>query len=200
MKTISSNHWLIFIFTIIYTIIFGIYFFQQGNLEFVWYVGILILLIILVSVLHVYYKFSNGTLWGISIWGLLHMIGGTDIDGVRTYARMIYPLFSSEIAGTSIFRYDQFMHFYVYVVVTIMLYNIINYYIREDMPWSVLSVLLVLMGIGIGAINEIIEFLPALLLPATGVGDYFNTMWDIIFNTLGAIAAVVYLGVKRKFR
>ncbi|MEN9625864.1 MAG: hypothetical protein RL557_192 [archaeon] len=194
---VSFHHWLIFIFTLVYTFIFGIYYFNIGNFEFLWYVGILILIIILVCWLHLRYRFSTGLLWGISLWGLLHMIGGTDINGVRTYARMIYPLFSAGMTGTAIFRYDQFMHFYVYVVATIMLYHIVQSYIRDDMPWSILSVLLVVMGIGIGAINELVEFLPALLLPDTGVGDYFNTMWDIVFNTLGAIAAVLYLSWKR---
>ena len=197
MEKISFQNWLIFIFTLLYTFVFGIYYLNIGNFEFLWYVGILILIIILVVFLHKKYQFSNGLLVGISLWGLLHMIGGTDISGMRTYARMIYPLFPSEITGTAIFRYDQFMHLYVYVVVTLMLYHIVNYYIREDIPWSILSVLLVIMGIGIGAINEIVEFLPALLLPTTGFGDYFNTMWDIVFNTLGAIAAAIYLSWKR---
>ncbi|MEK6872324.1 MAG: DUF2238 domain-containing protein [Nanoarchaeota archaeon] len=197
MKGITKPAWLIFIFTLLYTLFFGIYFFQRGNFEFLWYVGILILIIVLVVMLHKKYNFSNGILSAISLWGLLHMIGGMDINGVRTYARIIYPIFSSEIAGTSIFRYDQFMHFYVYLIVTCMLFYIIRSYIKKEMPRWMLSSLLVLMGIGIGAINEIVEFMPVLFLEATGVGDYFNTMWDIVFNALGAIVAVMYLSVKR---
>jgi uncharacterized membrane protein YjdF len=65
------------------------------------------------------------------------------------------------------------------------------------MPWWLLSILLVVMGIGVGAVNEIVEFMPVLFLGDTGVGDYFNTLWDIVFNTLGAIAAVLYLSWKR---
>jgi putative membrane protein len=129
MKKIGAFAWGIFIFTLLYTLAFSFYFWNAGNLEFLWYIGILILIIVFVSLLHLRYKFSNGVLFGISLWGLLHMIGGTDITGVRTYARMIYPLVSSDIAGTAIFRYDQFMHFYVYVVVTVMLYQVIHYYI-----------------------------------------------------------------------
>ena len=195
-EKITKPAWMIFIFTILYTFIFGIYYFRIGNFEFLWYVGILIVILFLVVMFHKKYHFSNGVLLAISVWGLLHMIGGMDINGVRTYARIIYPLFSAETAGTDIFRYDQFMHFYVYVVATFMLHRIVISY-TKDMPRSILSVLLVLMGIGVGAINEIVEFLPALLLPESGVGDYFNTMWDIIFNTLGSLAAVLYLSVKK---
>ena len=61
-------------------------------------------------------------------------------------------------------------------------------------------VLLVFASIGIGAINEIAEFIPVLFLENTGVGDYFNTLWDIVFNTLGALVGISYLSMKRKIR
>lgn len=196
----TKTEWAILIFSITYTISFGLYFGSIGNFEFLWYVGILSVLIILVIFLHARFKFSNEVLFAISLWGLLHMIGGSDIYGKRTYARMIYPLFSSQIAGTDILRYDQFMHFYVYVVVTLMIFYILSPYMKKETPIWLFSALLVIMGIGVGAINEIIEFIPVLVFGNTGVGDYYNTLWDIVFNTLGAIVAVVYLSMKRRNR
>jgi hypothetical protein len=52
---------------------------------------------------------------------------------------------------------------------------------------------------GLGAVNEIVEFIMVLALPQTGVGGYENTMWDIVFNTIGAIIAVSYLNLKTRY-
>ena len=43
---------------------------------------------------------------------------------------------------------------------------------------------------GLGAINEIIEFSAVLLLPDTNVGG-FNTALDLVVNALGASAAML---------
>jgi hypothetical protein len=33
-------------------------------------------------------------------------------------------------------------------------------------------------------------------VPETGVGGYENTLWDLVFNLLGALAAVVVIGLR----
>ena len=146
--------------------------------------------------MHKHYRFPSLVLFGISLWGFLHMIGGLRIGGKAVYGYIIYPILSSETAGTDIFRYDQLMHFYVYVIVTYMLFHIVKMYVKSDIPKGIFLTLIVCASIGIGAINEIAEFMPVLFLDETGVGDYFNTLWDLVFNTLGAIVAAVYLRYK----
>ena len=59
--------------------------------------------------------------------------------------------------------------------------------------WLVLIVV-GLASIGIGGLNEIIEFIMVLALENTGVGGYYNTAWDIVFNTIGAILGTIFLG------
>lgn len=189
----------ILIFTILYVLLFGYYYIINGNFEFIWYVIILVFLIIFVSWLHFLYNLSNGVLLGVSIWGLIHMAGGSvKFNGAVLYRYIIYPLFSADVAGTDIFRYDQFAHFYCYFFVTLLLYYIMTAYVKKDMNKFVLSVFLIFMAMGIGALNEILEFMPVLLLKNTGVGDYFNTLWDIVFNTFGAIVAVLYIYFKKR--
>jgi len=58
-----------------------------------------------------------------------------------------------------------------------------------------LAVLCGLGGLGLGALNEVIEFMAVLLVPATNVGGYVNTGWDLVSNTAGAAIALaaVYL-------
>ena len=190
---------LILVFTVIYTILAGIYFLSIGNLEFLWYVGILTFLIILMIVLHKQFKFSSIVLFGASLWGFLHMLGGgLRINGERLYTKIIISIYNSEVPGMQILKYDQFMHFYTYIVVTVLLFYILNPYLKEKINWLIISVLLVFMAVGVGAINEIVEFMPVVFLENTGVGGYHNTLLDIIFNTLGSIAGVIYLSFKNK--
>lgn len=186
---------LILIATIFYIIIFGIYFLSIGNLEFLWYVGILILLTILIILLHKKFNFGSLILAGSSLWGLLHMLGGSIyINGTRLYSYVLFNVYSSEISEMQILKYDQFMHFYTYFVVTFILFYIINNYLTKND--FVVSVLLVFMAMGVGAANEIVEFIPVVFFGNTGVGGYYNTLLDIVFNTLGSIVAVIYINFK----
>ncbi len=44
---------------------------------------------------------------------------------------------------------------------------------------------------GLGAVNEIIEFIAVVVFPNTNVGGYVNTALDLVFNAAGAITAMV---------
>ena len=46
---------------------------------------------------------------------------------------------------------------------------------------------------GLGAMNEIIEFIAVLLIPETNVGGYENTGWDLVSNAVGAVIAALLL-------
>lgn len=49
-----------------------------------------------------------------------------------------------------------------------------------------------LAGMGIGALNEVVEFRATLALEDTNVGGYRNTSRDLVANMLGsAVAAVI---------
>ena len=192
-------NWLILLFTIVYTIGAGIYFLSIGNYEFLLYVGILALLILFMSLLHKKFKFSSWVLFASSLWGLLHMLGGgLYIKGTRLYNYILFDIYSGEIPGMQILKYDQFMHFYTYIVITFILFYIIKNYLKKDVNWLVIFSILILASVGVGAINEIIEFIPVVFFDNTGVGGYHNTLLDIIFNTLGAIVGVIWLNWKRK--
>jgi hypothetical protein len=45
-------------------------------------------------------------------------------------------------------------------------------------------------SMGLGAVNEIIEFVAVLVFPQTNVGGYANTALDLVFNSFGAIFSV----------
>ena len=50
-----------------------------------------------------------------------------------------------------------------------------------------------LAGMGLGALNEVVEFIATLFLD-TNVGGYRNTGFDLIYNTVGAVIAAYLIG------
>ena len=82
-------------------------------------------------------------------------------------------------------------------VATLFSYYILKPSLGAAVNRPAVSVLLVLVGMGLGALNEIIEFIAVLTVPETGVGGYENTMWDMIFNTIGAVLVVIYINLRR---
>jgi putative membrane protein len=193
----SKTEWTILFVNVLYLVLFAFHFFSRGNFEFVWYIFIMFILIGVFSFLHKKYNFSTLTLWGLTLWGFAHMLGGSTLLGEpRIYGRVLIDLFTT--GDTTVFRYDHLLHFYFYVVMTSVIYQIAKGYFRPGANWKVVALLIVFAIMGVGAFNEIIEFLPVLFLAETGVGGYLNVAWDIVFNTLGALVAIVYISLKRK--
>ena len=72
-------------------------------------------------------------------------------------------------------------------------------YLKEKLDrWWTVALLIVLMSSGLGAINEILEFIAVVTMPETGVGGYHNTMLDLCFNLLGGILGVLWLTWQRR--
>ncbi len=175
---------------IAYLLIFGILFAGRKNYEFLIYVVTVALFMLFVARLHLRYNFSTGLLMGLSGWGLMHMLGGfIIIDGRVLYAYQLIPV---------VLRYDQFVHAFGFGFSTLLGYYILRPSLCEKPKWVAVSILLVLIGMGIGAVNEIVEFVAVKTVPETNVGGYDNTMLDLIFNTVGAVLAVSYVNLKRK--
>lgn len=178
----------ILLFNIIYLIIFTFLFIGRENYEFLMYIGVVVFFLILISILHLKYNFSYFVLEGLSIWGLLHMFGGYFIVGEHVlYGYQIFPFL----------RFDQFVHAFGFGFATLFSYEILKLNLNKNHSKIAVSILLVLIGVGLGALNEIIEFIAVFLIPQTGVGGYNNTMWDIVFNTIGAVLAVIWINLRK---
>ena len=164
-------------------------FLGRKNYEFILYIGVVAFFIVFISLLHLKYRFSNGVLIGMSLWGLMHMLGGGVIfNGSVLYAYQIFPFL----------RFDQFVHLFGFGFATLFAYHILKPNLGGKLSKWTISILLVFIGMGIGALNEIVEFAAVLIVPETGVGGYTNTMWDIVFNTIGAILAVLWINFKKE--
>ncbi|MEK6935556.1 MAG: hypothetical protein AABW67_02120 [Nanoarchaeota archaeon] len=188
MRKIKGFEWMILLFNIIYLLIFTFLFLGRKNYEFLLYIGVVAFFLVFISLLHLKYNFNYFVLIGLSLWGLLHMFGGYFIVGEHVlYGYQIFPFL----------RYDMFVHAFGFGFATLFSYYILKPNLKEDCSKTGISILLIFIGMGLGAVNEIVEFIAVLLIPQTGVGGYENTMWDIVFNTFGAILAVIWINLKK---
>jgi putative membrane protein len=165
----------------------------RSNYEFVLYGAVVLGAVVAVLAAQSRVRFESGVLWGLSLWGLLHMAGGN----VRVGEGILYEVQLVPV----VLRYDQLVHFIGFGVATLVCHHLLRVYLRDGvrMPWM-LAVLVVMMGTGVGALNEIVEFVAVLTIPETGVGGYGNTLWDLVFNLFGATTAAVYLSVRERRR
>lgn len=180
--------------------------FAVGNLEFVFYIAVMLLLIGVVWLVHRSVGLTSGALWGLSVWGLAHMAGGLvavpESWPVGGDIRVLYSLWLIPER----LKYDQLVHAYGFAIATWVCWQGIRAAIRrrggEAVPTLGLMVLAAMSSMGLGALNELVEFAATLLVPETNVGGYANTGWDLVANAVGALAAatIIRLGAARERR
>lgn len=178
-------------FTVIYTASFSAYFIGNFNIEFIGYIGVIIFIFALLYATLDKTRIPPWILGGLSLWGMLHMMGGSIpiADGVL-YNWKMYPFFDG---GGELFilKFDQFVHLYLYAVVALLFLHLLRNYFANKHSQILIGFIAVTASMGVGALNEIIEFIAVLSVPDNNVGGYANTALDIVFNFAGAFFAVV---------
>ena len=182
----------ILITNIIYLIIFLFYYIRKLNYEFIIYVAVILFFLGLIIATNKKVNYPDFTLWGMTLWGFMHMAGGS----IRINSEILYKLILIPI-NTNLFRYDQLVHIIGFCVATLIMYHIIKPHLKTD-KWVAVSIVIIMAGLGVGALNEIIEFIAVLLIPETNVGGYINTSLDLVADLIGAVIAMVIIRVKNK--
>ena len=193
---IKRNQWPILIVNFIFLVIFAFIFFSRRNYEFILYIGVIILFLILVILTNKKIDYPNYVLWGLTVWGFLHLSGG----GILINGRSLYEFIIVNLSETySIFKYDQFVHIVGFGVATLVMYHLISRLVKN--VWGnpvILSIIVLMAGLGVGALNEIIEFLVTVIVPETGVGGYTNTSLDLVADLMGAVIALIFIRIKER--
>lgn len=193
----KKNFFILLIFNLAYLIPFSIYYGLKKNYEFIWYIIVLVFFLILIIATIKKSKFDLPILWGLSIWGLLHMSGGgIVVGGDVLYNFVVINLFS--LGDNIILKFDQLVHAWGFGVTTFVAFNLLKPYLNLKTNYKVIYPLVVAITMGAGALNEIIEFLAVVVSPNTNVGGYYNTAIDLVFNMFGGIIAVIIIHLKRK--
>ena len=188
----KTQKWALIIFNLAYVLGFGLQYLLAGNYEFVWYVAVLVFFFILILATWSRAKFDSIILWGLSTWGLMHMAGG----GLKVGDGVLYSLHLIPIIGSGdayILKFDQVVHMFGFAVATLVVYHLLKPYLNNQTNWKVVYPLIIAAGMGLGVLNEIVEFIAVVIFPNTGVGGYYNTAIDLIFNTFGATAAAFFI-------
>jgi hypothetical protein len=186
------------VFTALYLVASAAFALIDGNGEFVFYIAVMVVLCGAVGLVHWRVHLPTPLLWGLSIWGLLHMAGGLvpipeswPVDGPN---RVLYSLWIIE-GGL---KYDQAVHAYGFGVATWVCWAGIKraFATRAGArPGLGMLLMAALGGMGLGALNEVVEFAATQLLESTNVGGYVNTGWDLVSNLAGCILACLLIAI-----
>ena len=191
---LKPSHWAVLVFTLTYVVGFAAWFLAIGNVEFLWYIATLLFFVVLIALTIGRTKFPPFILSGLSVWGLAHMAGG----GIKVGGNVLYALVLIPIVGDGelrILKYDQVVHFYGFAVTAVVLWHLL----RTNFPalrgtWTIYC-FSALASMGLGCLNELIEFAAVLGLPDTNVGGYYNTALDLAFNSAGAVIAMLLVRI-----
>ncbi len=186
------------LFTVTYVVAFTAWFLIRGNYEFVVYVITMLILIALVGRSLRSAEYPLPMLWALSLWGLLHMAGGgVPVGDSVLYSAQVIPL-SPPNGEWTFLKYDQIVHAYGFGVTAWVLWHLMRrHYPVLEGTWTI-YVYPALAAMGLGAVNEIIEFAAVLSVPETNVGGYVNTALDLVFNAAGAAAAMLIVAATQR--
>lgn len=197
-KLITPGLIAIFLFTLCYMVIAFVTSVNLKNTEFLFYFIVMCLLIAGVTFIHSKVRLHIMALWGLSIWGMMHMAGGLmKIPESWPIHGETHVLYNWWIIPNYL-KYDQFVHAYGFGLTTwICWMSLKGAFKNRDVvigPTFGLMVLCTAAGMGFGAMNEVVEFIATLMIPGTNVGGYNNTGWDLISNLTGSVisACLIY--------
>ena len=164
------------------------------NHEFLIYAITVIFLVAVLYKTDRYFRFSRLGLWLFNGWLALHSLGGlASFQGVRFYDLMLLDLVGPPY---DVLKYDQFVHFYCYVVIAMLMWSVVEKIAKADANVAAICIVNILAASSVGAINEIVEFVAVIALGSEGVGGYTNTAIDLVANLLGAMTGTLYRVMK----
>lgn len=195
-------------FTVAYIAIATVAALARGNTEFLFYIVVMLVLMVVVTAVHLRVHLSHSVLWALSIWGLAHMAGGLvpvpDAWPINGDIRVLYSLWL--IPGW--LKYDQIVHAFGFGTTTVICWQGVRAAFAgasadSDSTFTLEPTLGILIlcacaGMGFGALNEVVEFAATLLMPETNVGGYLNTGWDLVANLVGASLAAIGIRVRHR--
>lgn len=161
-----------------------------GESEFLFYIAVVAALMAAAWHIHRRVRFTTPTLWALWLWAALHMAGGLvpvgEPEGVL-YNVWLVP------TGLGFLKFDQLVHAYGFAVAAWASWQALE--TRVTPPRASVAVLTAaaLCSMGLGAVNEVIEFTATQVVRKTNVGGYENNAWDLVFNGVGAFAAVTII-------
>lgn len=176
-------------FVAAYLIAFSIVAIIHWNYEFIFYGIVLLLEIAAVAWMDRRVRFSTAVLIALAFWGLIHMMGGTLPIPESVTEPTRPPVLYNLRLNPWLPKYDQVVHAFGFGVATWAAAEALERILTPGKRGVGLFFALIFIGMGLGAMNEVIEFAATHIMPGTNVGGYDNTGWDLVSNGAGAVIA-----------
>lgn len=191
-RCLSRYHWMLIFANLLYLLPVAIWLGTKGEIEFLFYVGVLFFLLgIIIATIHKTH-FPIWLLILLSVWAGVHVAGGLVPSGDTVlYGKQFVHLFGE--GDSYVLKFDQIVHFYGFFVTTFVVYWLLLPQLKKSFRLGAVAFIAMLASMGFGAINEVLEFVAVLIAPETGVGGYYNTAIDLVSNMLGALTASLTL-------
>ncbi len=139
---------------------------------------------LITSLVYQRHELRAATLWGLAAWGLAHLSGGLlEVDGEVVYRLQLIP---------DLLRYDQAVHAIGFGFATAAVWDVMLD-VAPQVSRAPAAAISALGGMGLGAINEAVEFIITRVQPNSNVGGFVNTGYDLIFNAIGCVTAGLIL-------
>lgn len=169
-----------------------VYFVIKTNYEFIGYSIVAGILYYAILIMDKKYDFPSVSIWFFGAWIVMHLLGGSVYIGkTRLYDLILFNLFNGG-GEFVILKYDQFVHAYCYFTISILTYFALKKHMKSGQGVAI-TIFAVLSAIGIGLLNEVIEFAMVIFAnAASAVGGYYNTALDLVFNLIGALIGPIY--------
>jgi hypothetical protein len=152
------------------------------------YLAIVLVDFIVVAALNRRARLPGWLLWGLSMWGLMHMVGGL-VFWESSQNGIVYGIW---LVPRTV-RYDQLTHMIGFAMATAACWFALDLRTVPGAPAGGRALMAGLMGMGLGALNEVVEFGSIYAVPEQQVGGLENMGWDLIFNLMGCILMGLWL-------
>ena len=162
------------------------------------YIPFFIATAMLIAFLHRRIHFSDALLWFLTLWGALHLAGRlVAIPSTWDYDGKDQILYSWWVVGQWL-RYDHILHAFGFGTCTWLTWEALRASIQQRLgrklyPSMGMLFLCIFASMGLGAINETIEFLFIIDRSTLTISNYINTCQHLIANLLGALLVTVLI-------
>ena len=101
------------------------------------------------------------------------------------------------VGDTSILKFDQFVHVFGFFITALVAFHLLKEQIKGKPNWTLVYIASALISMGLGVVNETVEFIATISIEQVNVGGYYNTSLDLIANAVGAFLAIFFMRLRK---